>query len=103
MIRVRGVSWWDAEMPSEEERAYGRRNLEAFLARQGRLDFVFTHDAPASDKRALGYDGIDELNRYLESLRDLTNGAQWFYGHLHDNRRVSETGCLLYEQIIRIS
>ena len=27
---------------------------------------------------------------------------KWFYGHLHDNRRVFENSFLLYEQIIRI-
>ena len=73
------------------------------MAKHDKLDFIFTHDAPASDKLYLGYDGIDELNRYLESLRDDMKYRQWFYGHLHDNRRVFENNYLLYEQIIRIN
>ena len=46
---------------------------------------------------------IDDLNRYLESLRDIMKYDQWFFGHLHDNRQVFESDYLLYEQIIRIS
>ena len=51
----------------------------------------------------LGYDGIDELNKYLESLRECMKYGQWFYGHLHDNRRVFDHNYLLYEQIIRVN
>ena len=49
MIRVRGISWWDEEMPSIMEREYGLNNIQAFMKQHDRLDFVFTHDAPASD------------------------------------------------------
>ena len=103
MIRVKGVSWWEAEMPSREEMERGRENVRAFMKDHEQIDFVFTHDAPASDKLCLGYGGIDGLNRYLESLRDDMKYGKWFYGHLHDNRRVSENSFLLYEQIIRVA
>ena len=103
MIRVKGFSWWDVEMPSQAEMDYGRNNLRAFMERHEKIDFVFTHDAPASDKIFLGYDGVDELNRYLESLRDEMKYDKWFYGHLHDNKRVFENHYLLYEQIVQIN
>ncbi len=103
LFRVRGVSWWDAEMPSPEEMDRGRRSISAFMEDHDRIDFVFTHDAPSSDKLRLGYYRIDELNRYLESLRKLMKYEKWFYGHLHDNRQVSESSLLLYEQIVRIN
>ena len=99
MFRVRGVSWWDEEMPSQEEMERGRQNLQAF---KGKIDYVFSHDAPASDKLYLGYSEVDGLNCYLESLKDEMTYDKWFYGHLHDNRRVYENHYLLYEQIIRI-
>ena len=103
MIRVKGISWWEAEMPSRNEMEYGMNNLRAFMEKHDKIDFVFTHDAPASDKIYLGYEGIDDLNRYLESLRNIMKYDKWFYGHLHDNRRVFENDFLLYEQIIRIN
>ncbi len=103
MIRVNGISWWAAEMPSPSEMEYGRNIIHAFMQRHMQIDFVFTHDAPASDKLYLGYSSVDELNRYLESLRDDMKYGKWFYAHLHDNRQVSENNYLLYEQIIRIN
>lgn len=102
MIRVRGISWWDEEMPSVTERECGLNNIRAFMKQHDRLDFVFTHDAPASDKIYLGYDSTDELNRYFESLRDEMKYGYWFYGHLHENRRVMDNHYLLYEQIVRV-
>ncbi|MBR0216260.1 MAG: metallophosphatase, partial [Clostridia bacterium] len=62
-----------------------------------------THDAPSSHRIYLGYPDTDELNRYLESLRDEMEYGKWFYGHLHDNRMVFENNILLYEQIIRVN
>ena len=103
MIRVKGISWWEEEMPDRSEMEYGRKNLLAYMEKHDRIDFVFTHDAPASDKIFLGYGEVDELNRYLESLREIMKYGKWFYGHLHDNRRVFDNNCLLYEQIIRIN
>lgn len=103
MIRVNGVSWWAAEMPTQAEMEYGRKNIRAFMQQHSQIDFVFTHDAPASDKLYLGYGGIDELNKYLESLRNDMKYSKWFYAHLHDNRQVFENNYLLYEQIVRIN
>lgn len=101
-FRVRGVSWWDEEMPSLSEMEYGRANIQEFMKDHKKIDFIFTHDAPASDKIYLGYGETDELNKYLESLRDDMKYGKWFYGHLHDNRRVMDNHYLLYEQIVRI-
>lgn len=102
LFRVRGVAWWDEEMPSLSEMEYGRVNIQEFMKNHEKIDFVFTHDAPASDKIYLGYDETDELNKYLESLRDDMKYGKWFYGHLHDNRRVMDNHYLLYEQIVQI-
>ena len=100
-FRVRGVSWWDQEMPSFEAMAHGQDTLREFMKDHERVDFIFTHDAPASDKIYLGYTA-DALNCYLESLRDMMKYGRWFYGHLHDNRRVMDNHYLLYEQLILI-
>ena len=103
MFRVNGLSWWATEMPSQAEMEYGRNNVCAFMQQHSQIDFVFTHDAPASDKLYLGYSSVDELNRYLESLRDDMKYGKWFYAHLHENRQVFENNYLLYEQIVRIN
>lgn len=103
MIRVKGVSWWAAEMPTRAEMDRCLENVREFMARHDRIDFVFTHDAPASDKLRLGYEGIDDLNRFFDALQAEMRYDRWFYGHLHDNCQVTDRNWLLYEQIVRIN
>ncbi len=101
-VRVKGLSWWEQELPSDAEKARGRETLRCFMQTHEQVDFVFTHEAPAADKRQLGLE-MDELSLYLESLKAEMRYGKWFYGHLHDNRQVSERQYLLYEQIIKIA
>ena len=102
MFRVRGVSWWDEEIPSEEEMERGKKNIQEFMKTHDKIDCVFTHEPPASDSIYLGFDSND-FNKYLESLNYDMKYSAWFYGHLHDNRRVFTNHYLLYEQIALIN
>ena len=101
-IRVKGVSWWEQEMPTQEEMDRGRRSLSAHLDAGGRIDFIFTHEAPALDAALMGFHETNALTLYLDEIRKTVPYGQWFYGHLHDNRKTAENRHLLYEQIIRI-
>ena len=102
-FRISGISWWKQEVPSPQEMQHGYDTLQEFRKTGGVVDFVFTHDAPSSDKIYMGYGGDQTFSTYLESLRDKMDYGKWFYGHLHDNRRVLDKHYLLYDQIIRIA
>jgi hypothetical protein len=101
LIRIKGVSWWEEEMPSQKEMEQGKSRALALMEQHGRVDFVFTHAAPLSDLLFFGYDGQDECSRFLESLLHEISFGCWFYGHLHDNRMLSDNRILLYEQIVK--
>lgn len=96
MIRVRGISWWDEEMPSSTEREKGLNNLKRFMEQHEKLDFVFTHDVPASDKLYLGYDSVDELvyTVFPETTRKIY--TEWedtpFYGIFRLRSKVTALG-----------
>ena len=102
-IRVKGLSWWEDEIPSQVKMDYGRKNIRDYMSEHDKIDIVFTHAAPSSDMFFLGYHDPDPVSLYLESLRDEMKYKVWFYGHLHDNRRVFDNHYLLYEQIVQIS
>lgn len=102
-IRVNGVSWWPQEMPSREEMELGLKNIREAKKRGKKIDFVFTHDAPASDKIYLGYHDVDELNKYFEEVLEQVGNNPWFYGHMHENRRVFTNHWMLYEQVVQIA
>lgn len=100
--RINHVSWWAQEMPSEEEKEEGRRNL----TEQGNcVDFIVTHCCSSGTQAILG-GGMytpDELTEYFQELREKVQFKNWFFGHYHDNRNVNAEEILLYEQLIRIA
>lgn len=101
-FRINKVSWWEEEMPSEQEMAIGLMNLKK---NKNKVDFIITHDCPASTLALFGHGTYkpDELNQYLEELRWNLNYKKWFFGHYHDNRNVADKEIMIYEQIIRIA
>lgn len=101
LYRINHLSWWKEEMPTEEEMAEGRKNLEV---NGNKVDFIVSHCCAASTQVLLGggmYES-DYLNEYFEKLRQRVQFKKWFFGHYHDNKNVNAEEILLYEQIIRI-
>lgn len=103
MFRVNHVSWWKEEMPSAEEYAEARRNLERV---DYEADYIITHCAPSGvvDKLGGGY-GHDELTDFLEEVRKKAKFHYWLHGHYHDNKNITlddRNFVLLYEQIVQV-
>ena len=101
MYRIRNLSWWEEELPSEAEMQNGIANLEKH---NWKVDYIITHSPPASVIALLGQ-GLyeqDILTKYLEEIRSKTEYKQWFAGHMHVDRMINYKDILLYEQIIRI-
>ncbi len=105
-FRVNHLSWWEQELPSEEEMEEGLRNLERY---GNQVDFIVSHCCATSTQDEL-VDLIDDdtytsdrLTDYFERIKTQVQFKKWFFGHYHSNRNVSEKELLLYEQIIRVS
>lgn len=63
--RILGQSWWPKELPSEEEYAEARRNLDAY---GWTVDYIITHSPPSSLAERLDRQR-DELTDFLEEIR----------------------------------
>lgn len=98
-FRVDHFSWWERELPTQEEMDRGMRNLEAC---GNKVDFVITHCAPHQVAAAMGYTDRDRLGSYLNMVAETTKFTKWFFGHYHDNRSIFVKFLMLYEQVIRI-
>ena len=100
--RINHISWWEQELPSEEEMEEGRLNL---LKNGNEVDFIVTHCCASSTAAVIGQGMYqpDRLTSYFEELRQTVKFKKWFFGHYHDNINVNTQEILLYEQIIRIS
>ena len=99
--RVNHYSWWEQELPSEEEMMEGITNLQAY---GNEVDFIVSHCCAASTQALIGGGKYkrDYLNEYLEKIRQSVQFKKWFFGHYHNNRSVNAQEILLYEQIMRI-
>ena len=101
--RIKKLTWWEQEMPSEEEMKEGIENLRKH---NNEVDYIVTHCCSTSTQNALGRKGIyspDRATEYLERIKNTVKYKKWFFGHYHDNVNVNDKEILLYEQIIRIS
>jgi len=102
MYRIKGLTWWEQELPSEDEMQNGIKNLEKH---DWKVDYILTHSPSASVIALLG-NGLyeqDVLTKYLEEIRCKTDYKKMFSGHFHINKAVNDKDILLYEQIIRIA
>ena len=97
--RVKGISWWPQELPTQDEMRHGLATLERY---GWKTDFVLTHCAPSSTQTLLGIHENDCLTGYLEEIRCRLDYKKWFFGHYHGNKYVNTQDILVYEQIIRI-
>lgn len=101
MYRIKGLSWWEQELPNEDEMQNGIENLKK---NDNRVDFIITHSPPASVIALLGQ-GLyeqDILTQYLENIRMNTEYKKHFMGHMHLNKAINDKDIILYEQIVRI-
>lgn len=97
--RVKGISWWEEELPNAKEMQHGLETLEK---NNWKCDYVLTHCASSSVQVLAGYFESNELTRYFEDVRQKLDYKKWFFGHYHENKNVTSIDILLYEQIVRV-
>ena len=104
LYRIHHVSWWERELPSEEEMDEGLANLKKH---DNKVDYIITHSPYSSLlEQMFGGSGSyqkDCLTDYLQKIKETVEYKHFFFGHMHINETFSwERSTCLYEQIIRI-
>lgn len=103
MYRVKDLSWWKEELPTEEEMQHG---LETLKRHDNKVDFLLTHSPSTSELTLMGGKGLyepDILTDYLEKIKAECDYKKHLFGHMHVNRAINEMDICLYEQIIRVN
>lgn len=79
--RIKGESWWPQEVPSDEEVLYGNNQIASCDG----VNYVITHDAPASLLSVLGrYKGrVLPFNLAFDRWAGQLRYDAWFFGHHH--------------------
>ena len=101
MVRVNHVSWWEQEMPSQEEMNFG---LETLKAHNNKVDFIITHCCPQhiASVYSNGTYKSDKLTQYFNNISENVEFTKWIFGHYHNNMDILDKYIMLYDQIIRI-
>lgn len=112
MFRINHYSWWEQELPSQEEIENAWKSLEKH---DYKVDYIVTHCCPNKvlfdyiEKQFRGMtlrkscDDYNVLTKLLDEMNDKIDFEMWFFGHHHDNVKIGDKHILLYEQIIRIA
>ncbi len=101
MFRVKGVSWWHEELPSDEEYEEAVRNLERA---SWQVDCVLTHCAPTSIQQKLDTNYTpDRLTDFLQTVMERCRFDYWFFGHYHRNEIIDEKYILQWERISELN
>lgn len=102
MYRIKGLSWWEEELPTDEEMQHG---LDVLKENNNIVDYIITHSPSTSELYLMGGKGLyepDVLTNYLEEVKVTTDYKKHLFGHMHINKAINDRDICLYEQIIRI-
>lgn len=103
-FRIKGVSWWPQELPTENELAEG---WESLCARGKQVDVIISHCAPTKIQRdivrKLRNDSYREnvLTDFLQKVHDECTFQEWYCGHYHKEMRFGKVR-VLYEEVLRL-
>lgn len=80
-------NWWEREQPTYEEILHAAENLKAH---DNTVDYIITHEPPASLKDCLRVDMMQrlEVHAFFEDLTQICTFQQWYFGKCHLNRYV---------------
>ena len=112
VFRINHYSWWEQELPNDEEIKNAYQNLERH---DYKVDYIVTHCCPNSVlfdyvmnrfhdlSVARNYDDRNVLTNFLDEVNEKTEFAKWFFGHHHDDMAIFDKHILLYHQLVRIA
>ena len=100
-LRTGTDTWWEEEMPSEEEMLHGLKNLEDH---GNRVDYILTHEPSG---KACAYSGgpnarLDGVNIYLNQIEDKVQYERWFFGSLHLDKVLSKRHLAVFRKVIPV-
>lgn len=97
-FRIRDYSWWDLELPTNEEMENGIENLERI---DYKVDYIISHCCPTSIQTLLNpIYKKDILTDYLQEISEKCEFKKLYFGHYHENKQLNSQFTCLYEDIV---
>lgn len=101
-FRIKHESWWEQELPSDEEMEEGKNNLAKC---NYKVDYILTHCCSTTMQNMLDQEPghllkADILTDYLQEIEEKVQYKHWFFGHYHMDQNVDEKHSLLYHALV---
>ena len=102
MYRVKDLSWWEEELPTEEEIKHGLIKLKenGYV-----VDVIVSHSPSTSDLYFIDNSRLykpDIVTDYLEVVKNTVKYKKHLFGHMHRNKVVNNRDVCLYDQIVKV-
>lgn len=98
-FRINHVSWWQQELPTQDELIFG---LQTLIRNHNKVDYIISHCCPQEVASMLGFREADALTSWFNMVAHTVQFDRWYFGHYHDNKQVMGKFVLLYERIERV-
>lgn len=100
MFRIKGMSWWERELPTDEEMENGRVNLKL---NNNEVDFVISHCLPQTVASVLSHGNYkaDKLTSYFDEIAENNKFTKWYCGHYHTETVIMGKFILTYDSFER--
>lgn len=101
MYRIKGISWWEQELPMQEEMDHGKEKLKE---NNMEVDYIISHCAPqeVASVFSMGLYKSDVLTNYFNEILYSTKFTHWYFGHYHDDKTIMGKFTMLYDNIERV-
>ena len=100
-FRINHISWWEQELPDQEEMDFGLKTLRQS---NNQVDFIVSHCCPQriASVYSNGVFKPDVLTQYFNVIDDTVNFSKWYFGHYHDNVSIFDKYEMRYKEIERV-
>lgn len=94
-------TWWEQEQPTHKEILEAIANLEQ---NNNTVDYIITHEPPASLKDCLGVDVFQrlEVHAFFEDIIKACNYRKWFFGKCHIDKYIPLKFYAVFEDVLPI-
>ena len=101
MFRVKGLSWWERELPTDEEMNFGKETLKE---NDNKVDYIISHCCPQQIAAMFSHGMYkhDVLTNYFDEIMESTEFTRWYFGHYHDDRLIMGKFVILYDSFERV-
>lgn len=101
MYRIKGMSWWERELPTQEEMDYGKQILKDH---GNEVDYIVSHCLPQQAAAIFSRGGYkhDILTNYFDEIVEENKFTRWYCGHYHVEHTIMGKFVIMYDNFERV-